>query len=135
MFSRVNHVAIAVKDLSGTLKFYEESFGFKASPITELPSQGVRVASIALANLKLEFVAPLKQEGPLSNFLAKRGDGLHHITFETSRLQKDVAEISRRRIRTLSDSPSTGYDGKPIIFLHPKDTRGVLIELEETEPE
>lgn len=133
MFSRLNHIAIAVRDLPGTLKFYKESFGLKASPISELPSQGVRIASITLENIKIEFIAPLNPNSPISNFLAKRGDSLHHLALETSTLHRDLAAIKSRHIRTLSDSPSLGYNGKPIMFLNPKDTRGVLIELEEAD--
>ena len=135
MISRLNHVAIAVNDLPKTLRFYKETFGLKASPISELPKQGVRIATITLGNVRLEFVSPLNRSSPVSNFLAKRGDGLHHITFETPSLKKTLKETRIKEIRTLTDSPTIGYDGKPIIFLHPKDTRGVLIELEETPPE
>ncbi len=133
MFPRVNHIAIAVKDLPATLKFYEESFGLKVSPIKDMPSQGVRVASVAFKNLKLEFITPISQESPISNFLSRRGDGLHHIALETATLEKDAAEVRGKLIRTLTDSPTIGYDGRPIIFLHPKDTRGVLIELEQAD--
>jgi methylmalonyl-CoA epimerase len=134
MLARLNHIAIAVNDLPNTLKFYEDTFGLKASPISELPTQGVRIATIALENMQLEFVSPLNQSSPISNFLTKRGDGLHHITFETSSLQQDLEQIKSKGIRSLSEYPTPGYDGNPIIFLHPKDTRGVLIELEETHP-
>lgn len=134
MFSRLNHIAIAVSDLPSTLRFYEETFGLKANPISELSSQGVRVATITLENITLEFVCPLNESSPISNFLARRGDGLHHVTFETSTLQQDLEQTKRKGIRTLSNSPSLGYGGNPIIFLNPKDTRGVLIELEETPP-
>ncbi len=132
MLSRLNHVAIAVRDLPDTLRFYEETFGLTASPISEHPSQGVRIATISLKNAKIEFISPLDPSSPISNFLAKRGDGLHHITFETSAIQKEREEMKRKGIRTLSDSAAPGYEGNPIIFLNPKDTRGVLIELEET---
>ncbi len=135
MLSRLNHIAIAVNDLPDTLRFYEDTFGLKASAISEFPAQGVRVATIILANVRLEFVSPLNRSNPVSNFLANRGDGLHHLAFETSTLKQDLEQTKRKGIRTLSDSPTPGYDGNPIIFLHPRDTRGVLIELEETPPE
>ena len=132
MFSQLNHIAIAVNDLPNTLRFYEDTFGLKASPISELPEQGVRIATITLENVRLEFVSPLTHSSPVSNFLAKRGEGLHHITFETSDLKGDMKQARSKGIRTLSNSPTRGYDGNPILFLNPKDTRGVLIELEET---
>ncbi len=132
LLSRLNHVAIAVRDLPDTLRFYEEAFGLEASPISELPSQGVRIASITLENVKIEFISPLNPISPISDFLTKRGDGLHHITFETSTIQREREKMKKKGIRTLSDSPAIGYEGNPIIFLNPKDTRGVLIELEET---
>ncbi len=135
MLSRLNHVAIAVEDLPSTLRFYEATFGLKASPISELPSQGLRIATIALENVRLEFLSPLNSSSPISKFLAKRGDGLHHINFETATLKRDMEQAKSKGIRALSDSPAIGYDGKPIIFLNPKDTRGVLIELEEASPE
>ena len=132
MLPRLTHVAIAVKDLSDTIRFYENAFGLKASPISDLPSQGVQIASIALENVKIEFISPLDPSSSISNFLAKRGDSLHHISLETPSIQKDGEKMKRKGIRTLSDSPTIGYSGNPIIFLNPKDTRGVLIELEET---
>ncbi len=132
MISRLNHIAIAVHDLADTLRFYEESFGLKASPISEFRSQGVRIATITLENVRLEFISPLNSSSPISNFLAKRGDGLHHINLETSTLQQDLKQAKSKGIRTLSDIPTPGYNGKPIVFLNPRDTRGVLIELEET---
>ncbi len=132
MLSRLNHVAIAVRDLPKTIRFYEDTFGLKASPISEFPTQGVRIASITLENVRIEFISPLTPSSPISNFLAKRGDGLHHITFETPLIQKEADDLKSKGIRTISDSPAVGYGGSPIIFLNPKDTRGVLIELEET---
>lgn len=132
MLPRLTHVAVAVKDLPDTLRFYENAFGLKASPISELLSQGVRIASIALENVKIEFISPIDPSSSISNFLAKRGDSLHHISFETPNIQKDAEKVKRKGIRILSDSPTLGYSGNPIIFLNPKDTRGVLIELEET---
>ncbi len=132
MLSRLNHVAIAVRDLPTTIRFYEEAFGLMASPISEFPSQGVCMASIILENVKIEFISPLNPLSPISNFLAKRGDSLHHITLETLSIQKEMDDMKKKGIRTLSDTPVTGHEGSPIIFLNPKDTRGVLIELEET---
>lgn len=130
MFKRVNHIGIAVKDLRSTIKFYSETFGLKSSAVREVPSQGVKIAMITVGDLKLELLEPFGEHSPISNFLAKRGQGLHHITFEVDEMEKNVAEIKQKGVRTLSELPSVGYDGKPIIFLHPKDTGGVLIEIE-----
>ena len=130
MIGRLNHVAIAVADLAAEAARYRDVLGATVSAPKALPEHGVSVVFVELSNTKVELLAPLGANSPIAAFLARTGGGTHHLCYE-------VADVVAARDRLLSSGmrvlgePRIGAHGKPVIFLHPKDFGGTLIELEQ----
>ena len=132
MIGKLNHVAIAVPDLDMASHQYR-SLGADVSVQTSLPEHGVTVVFITLPNTKIELLAPLGNTSPITKFLDKNpGGGMHHICYEVEDMDDAIAELQANGARILGDSgPKIGAHGKPVIFLHPADFSGTLIELEQ----
>ncbi|KAG8181959.1 hypothetical protein JTE90_026899 [Oedothorax gibbosus] len=129
---RANHVAIATGDLAKSVKLYQDVLGIKTSESVPLPEHGVTTVFVELPNLKLELLLPLGEKSPIENFLQKSpSGGMHHICLEVDNIENAVADLKEKNVRLLSDKPKIGAHGKPVIFLHPKDCGGILVELEE----
>lgn len=133
MITRLNHIAIAVKDLADAAKRFGGTLGAKVSEPVALPNHGVRIAFVELANTTIELIEPLGDDSPIANFLAKHKDGaIHHLCFEVEDIFFAKDKLIEEGARILGDgSPKQGAHGKPVLFLSPKDFCGVLIELEE----
>ena len=133
MIGRLNHVAIAVADIESASRLYRESLGASVSPPTDLPEHGVTVAFVELPNAKVELLRPLGADSPIAKFLQNNPDGgMHHICFEVDDILVARDELQRAGARVLGDgAPKIGAHGKPVLFLHPKDFNGTLIELEQ----
>uniref|UniRef100_A0A2A4Z4A4 methylmalonyl-CoA epimerase n=1 Tax=OCS116 cluster bacterium TaxID=2030921 RepID=A0A2A4Z4A4_9PROT len=133
MIGKLNHVAIAVANLDQAVKTYSQSLGAKVSPPQDLPEHGVRVVFVELPNSKIELLAPLGADSPIAAFLAKNpAGGMHHICYEVTDIQAAITKLKADGVRILGDGqPKIGAHGNPVIFMHPKDMGGVLIELEE----
>ncbi|XP_063301782.1 methylmalonyl-CoA epimerase, mitochondrial [Pelobates fuscus] len=130
---RLNHVAVAVPDLEKARSLYENVLGAKVSETVPLPEHGVYTIFVELGNTKLELLHPLGEKSPISGFLQKnKAGGMHHICIEVDDLKSAMADLKKKNIRILSDEPKIGAHGKPVVFLHPKDCDGVLVELEES---
>ena len=132
MTGGINHVAIAVPDLERASEAYRSALGASVSKPMELPEHGVSVVFVELSNSKIELMAPLGDSSPIAGFLERNpAGGIHHICIETP----DIGEAAKRAEcvgRILAGGkPAPGAHGKPVIFLHPKDFCGALIELEE----
>ncbi|XP_072258392.1 methylmalonyl-CoA epimerase, mitochondrial isoform X2 [Pyxicephalus adspersus] len=129
---RLNHVAIAVPDLEKAKSVYENVLGAKVSETVPLPEHGVYTVFVELGNTKLELLHPLGQNSPISGFLQKnKAGGMHHICIEVDNIKAAMSDLKKKNIRLLSEEPKIGAHGKPVVFLHPKDCNGVLLELEE----
>ncbi|XP_069812645.1 methylmalonyl-CoA epimerase, mitochondrial isoform X2 [Dendropsophus ebraccatus] len=129
---RLNHVAIAVPDLEKAKALYQNVLGAKVSDTVPLPDHGVYTIFVELGNTKLELLHPLGQNSPISGFLQKnKAGGMHHICIEVDNIKTAMSDLKQKKIRLLSEEPKTGAHGKPVVFLHPKDCDGVLVELEE----
>mmetsp|Transcript_31789 Transcript_31789/g.90291 ORF Transcript_31789/g.90291 Transcript_31789/m.90291 type:complete len:192 (-) Transcript_31789:284-859(-) len=129
---RLNHVAIAVPDLTSASEFYRSTLGAKVSAPQALPEHGVTVVFVELENTKLELLQPLGDNSPVSKYLEKNpAGGLHHVCLEVADVDAGIRHIKSTPVRTLTDKPKIGAHGKPVVFLHPKDCNGVLLELEE----
>uniref|UniRef100_A0A8D0HWB0 Methylmalonyl-CoA epimerase, mitochondrial n=1 Tax=Sphenodon punctatus TaxID=8508 RepID=A0A8D0HWB0_SPHPU len=129
---RLNHVAIAVPDLEKAQSFYRDVLGAQVSETLPLPEHGVYTVFVELGNTKLELLHPLGERSPIESFLQKHKlGGMHHICIEVDNITAAVAELKEKKIRILSEEPKIGAHGKPVIFLHPKDCNGVLVELEQ----
>jgi methylmalonyl-CoA/ethylmalonyl-CoA epimerase len=133
MLGRLNHVAIAVKDLVSATKLYEKTLGAKVSTPQSLPEHGVKVVFVELPNTKIELLEPLSPESPIAKFLEKNADGgIHHICYEVADIIAARDHLMREGARVLgSGEPRIGAHGKPVLFLHPKDFCGTLVELEQ----
>lgn len=138
MIGRLNHVGIAVPSIEDAKATYRDLYGVAPEAITEtreLPAQGVKFAFVNVANSQIELIEPLGEDSPILNFLEKnpRG-GQHHVCFEVADIYAARDEMVVRGAKVLNE-PRIGAHGTPIIFIHPKDSNGVLIELMETPPE
>ncbi|XP_036211539.1 methylmalonyl-CoA epimerase, mitochondrial isoform X2 [Myotis myotis] len=129
---RLNHVAIAVPDLEKARAFYRDVLGAQVSEVSPLPEHGVSVVFVDLGNTKLELLHPLGKDSPIAGFLQKnKAGGMHHVCIEVDDINAAVMDLKEKKIRSLSAEAKIGAHGKPVIFLHPKDCGGVLVELEQ----
>ncbi|MBB3399325.1 MULTISPECIES: methylmalonyl-CoA epimerase [unclassified Rhizobium] len=133
MLGRVNHVAIAVPDLAAASAAYRDTLGATVSAPQALPEHGVTVVFVELPNTKIELLQPLGTESPIAAFLDKNpSGGMHHICYEVGDILAARDQLTQRGARVLgSGEPKIGAHGKPVLFLHPKDFFGTLIELEQ----
>ena len=134
MIGNLNHIAIVVPDIGKAAELYENAFKADVSDCQEIPEHGVRVAFVRLPNTCIELMEPLGENSPVAKYLERNPEGgIHHICLEVEDI--NIASTSARKagIRLLGDGkPKTGAHGKPILFLHPKDCNGTLIEFEES---
>ncbi len=129
MLKRLHHVGIAVKDLDATLAFYRDVLGFPC--VFREPSAGgdVETAGVRAGETLVEFVAPLKPEGPLAGFLAARGEGLHHTAYQVADIRRAIAWCKAQGFRMIDEEPRLGSHHTLIAFVHPTSTHRVLLEL------
>lgn len=133
MLGRVNHIAIAVPDLAAATASYRDRLGAKVSQAQALPEHGVTVVFVELENTKVELLEPLGDSSPIATFIEKNpAGGMHHICYEVEDIIAARDQLSATGARVLgSGEPKIGAHGKPVLFLHPKDFFGTLIELEQ----
>ncbi|MBT5187730.1 MAG: methylmalonyl-CoA epimerase [Kordiimonadaceae bacterium] len=133
MIGKLNHIAIAVPDLDKAIALYRDVLGAIVSEVVDLPGHGVTVAFINLPNTKIELLYPLGDSSPITSYLNKNNaGGMHHICYEVDDILSARDNLLNKGMRILgSNEPSIGAHGKPVLFLHPKDFCGTLIELEQ----
>lgn len=133
MIGRLNHVAIAVPDLDAAAALYRGAFGAHVSAPQDQRAHGVSVVFVVLENAKIELLQPLGDDSPIAGFLARHpAGGMHHICYEVQDIFAARDRLRANGARVLGDGePKAGAHGKPVLFLHPKDFNGVLIELEQ----
>ena len=133
MIGRLNHVAIAVPDLAAASALYRGTLGASVSEPLDLPAHGVTTVFVTLPNTKLELLHPLGDASPIAGFLAKNpAGGVHHLCYEVEDIRAARDRLVAEGARVLGDGePRDGAHGKPVVFLHPKDFLGTLIELEQ----
>ena len=133
MIGKLNHVAIAVPDLEAASAVYRESLGAHVSEPQEEPAHGVTVVFVTLPNTKIELLEPLGDSSPIGGFLEKNSSGgIHHVCYEVEDILAARDHLKAEGARVLGDGePKIGAHGKPVLFLHPKDFCGTLIELEQ----
>lgn len=128
---RLNHVAVALKDLETGKGFWEKALGLEAKGIEEVPSEGVRTAFYKAAEgVNVELLEPMGETSPIAGFLERRGPGIHHLCFEVDDLDAALAEAEAAGCKRIKD-PSPGAHHSRVVFLHPKTTGGILVELAE----
>ena len=133
MIGRLNHVAIAVKDIAASSSTYRDVLGAQVSAPTEQPAHGVTVVFIQLPNTKIELLEPLGANSPIAKFLEKNPDGgMHHVCYEVEDILAARDKLKAAGARVIGDgNPKIGAHGKPVLFLHPKDFNGTLVEIEQ----
>jgi methylmalonyl-CoA/ethylmalonyl-CoA epimerase len=133
MIGRLNHVAIAVPDLAAAARVYGMTLGAELSPPQELPDHGVTTIFVRLPNTKIELLGALGSNSPIAKFLERNPEGgVHHLCFEVDDIEAAITHLKGEGARILGDGrPKIGAHGKPVVFLHPKDLMGTLVELEE----
>jgi methylmalonyl-CoA/ethylmalonyl-CoA epimerase len=128
----LHHVAMVVADVEAAISHYQR-LGFKNGERFSLPEQAVEVATLSAGDSWIELIQPTDPEGPIARFLAKRGEGMHHVAYAVPDLEAVLAEYGRRGIRLIDTAPRTGAHGWKIAFVHPESCGGVLTELVEAE--
>ena len=133
MIGRLNHVAIAVPDLAAAAAKYRATLGAEVSAPVSLPEHGVTTVFVELPNTKIELLEPLGDNSPIAKFLERNPDGgIHHICYEVADIHAAREQLKALGARILGDGePKSGAHGKPVLFLHPKDFDGTLVEIEE----
>ncbi len=127
--TNIEHIGIAVRNLEESVRRYEAILGLKCQKIEEVSDQKVRTAFFKIGATKIELLESTDPEGPISRFIEKRGEGLHHIAFKVSSLKDKLGEAEKAGVRLIDEEPRPGADGLNIAFLHPGSASGVLIEL------
>ncbi|WP_096188503.1 methylmalonyl-CoA epimerase [Evansella halocellulosilytica] len=125
----LDHIGIAVSSIDAALPFYLDHLHLEVEKIVEVPSQKVRVAFLPLGNSKLELLEPLTDDSPVTSFIKKKGEGIHHIAVGVSSIQARLDQLKKEGISLIDETPKEGAGGYPIAFLHPKNANGVLVEL------
>ena len=133
MIGRLNHVAIAVPDLDAASATYRDTLGARVSEPVDLPDHGVTTVFVELPNTKIELLHPLGEASPIAKFLEKNpAGGIHHVCYEVDDILAARDRLAADGLRVLGDGePKTGAHGKPVLFLHPKDLAGTLVEIEQ----
>ena len=128
---KIDHLGIAVRSISDSLAFYRDALGLEAAETENVDDQGVKVALLPIGESRIELLEPFSEETPVGRFIARRGEGLHHICYEVDDLASKLDELRSRGVRLLDGYPRRGAEGKLVAFLHPASAHGVLIELVE----
>lgn len=133
MIGRLNHVAIAVPDITAAAAQYRDTLGATVGPVQDEPDHGVQVVFIELPNTKIELLTPLGADSPIIGFLEKNASGgIHHLCYEVEDILAARDQLVEKGARVLGNGePKIGAHGKPVLFLHPKDFNGTLVELEQ----
>jgi methylmalonyl-CoA/ethylmalonyl-CoA epimerase len=133
MIGRLNHVAIVVPDLDAATAVYRDTLGASVSAPVAMPEHGVTTVFVDLGNSKVELLQPLGEDSPIARFLERNpGGGMHHVCYEVDDIHAAARTLASQGARVLGDgAPRIGAHGKPVLFLHPKDFCGTLVELEQ----
>ncbi|GAB4328960.1 MAG: methylmalonyl-CoA epimerase [Flammeovirgaceae bacterium] len=128
MINHIEHIGIAVKDLQASIRYYEEVLGLKCYAIEEVKDQKVKTAFFQVGQTKIELLEATEADSPVGKFIEKKGEGVHHIAFAVSKIEKCLEYVSEKGIQLIDKEPRKGAEGLDIAFLHPKSTFGVLTE-------
>lgn len=128
---KIDHLGIAVRSIEDSLRFYMEVIGLELKGAETVEDQGVQVAILPVGESRIELLEPFSDDSPVGRFIAKRGEGLHHICYEVEDLAAKLEDLRSRGVRVLDGYPRRGAEGKLVAFLHPASANGVLVELVE----
>jgi methylmalonyl-CoA epimerase len=128
---KIDHIGIAVKSLTDALKVYEGAIGLNVSGFDQVDEQGVRVAMLTIGESRIELLEPTGTNSPIEKFMAKRGEGIHHIAVRVDNIEKALERLKASGMRLIDQVPRRGAHNTRIAFVHPSSTHGVLLELVE----
>ena len=126
---KVEHIGIAVKDLSQANQLYAKLFGQEHYKVEAVESEGVSTSFFKMGDTKIELLEASRPDSPIAKFIDKRGEGIHHIAFEVEDIEAEMKRLQQEGFTVLNEQPKRGADNKLVCFLHPKSTQGVLVEL------
>lgn len=129
MAMRLNHIGIAVRSIEERLRLWQGVFGLHAGKIEEVPEQKVRLVKLDAGAVTVELLEPLIEDSPIGKFIAKRGEGLHHVSFEVPDIERTIEALRRSGVQMIDEIPRKGAHGSFVAFVHPSSAGGVLIEL------
>jgi methylmalonyl-CoA/ethylmalonyl-CoA epimerase len=129
LYRKIDHIGIAVQSLERTLKIYEGSLALRVERMEEVADQQVRVAILPVGESRVELLEATADDSPIARFLARRGEGLHHICFQVDSVMDEIRKLKAAGVRLIDEMPRAGADGSLVAFIHPSGTGGVLIEL------
>lgn len=132
---KLDHIGIAVKDLEESLKFYRDALGIQLEGIEVVKEQKVTTAFLPVGESHIELLEATDSDSPISKFIEKRGEGIHHIAIKVENIEEHLQNLDEKEIRLIDREPKQGANNKKIAFIHPKSTSGVLLELCEEESE
>ncbi len=127
--THIEHIGIAVNNLTEAIKFYEEMLGLKCYSIEEVHDQKVKTAFFMVGKTKIELLESTEPEGPIGNFILKKGEGIHHLAFAVKKIENVLQELDNKEVKLIDKVPRKGAEGMDIAFIHPKSSHGVLIEV------
>lgn len=127
---KINHVAIVVRDIEESLKFWESAMGLELHHVEDVPSQASKVAFIPIGDSEIELVQPTTEDSGMAAYLEKRGEGMHHLCVEVDDIEAKLQELKEAGVRLINDAPQV-LPGRKMAFIHPKSASGVLVELYE----
>ncbi|MDG3582960.1 MULTISPECIES: methylmalonyl-CoA epimerase [Galbibacter] len=127
--NKIEHLGIAVKDLTASNTLFQQLLGVANYKTEEVATEGVRTSFFKTGESKIELLEAMTRDSPIAKFIEKRGEGLHHVAFEVADIQAEIKRLKDEGFTVLSETPKRGADNKWVVFLHPKTTNGVLIEL------
>ena len=126
---KINHLGIAVRSLENSVPIFEKIFGVKAGKTEYVSEQRVNIRKISIENCDIEFLEGTSPDSPITKFIEKKGEGIHHCSFEVSDIANSLNKLKEEGINLINETPRTGADEMLIAFLHPKSTAGMLMEL------
>ncbi|MEE8472804.1 MAG: methylmalonyl-CoA epimerase [Dehalococcoidia bacterium] len=128
MIKKVDHLGVAVKSIEEALGLYRDALGLHVEKVQEQPSDGVKVCFLPVGDSEIELLEPLSDEGPLAKFLENKGEGIHHICLEVDDIDRELKDLEAKGVQLIDKVSRPGAVGK-VAFLHPRSTKGVLLEL------
>ena len=128
---KINHIGIVVRDIEETLALYRDTLGLELTRVEERPEQAVNIAFLPAGESEIELLQPTTEDSGVAKFLAKRGEGIHHICLQVEDIEGALRELAEKGLQLIDEQPRQGTHGEKLAFVHPKSTHGVLLELYE----
>ena len=131
---KINHIGIVVRDMRESLTFYQGTLGLELTRVEERPDQAVNIAFLPAGESEIELLQPTTEDSGVAKFLAKRGEGIHHICLQVEDIEEALRELAEEGLQLIDEQPRQGPHGEKLAFVHPKSAHGVLLELYELPP-